>query len=962
MPTTRHVAKEQASPAPPDAQRAFDFPSNHHLLITTPSSVQAWDAAGLHTIFNSSRSGIVAAREAKDGSGVLAVADKHVVVLHDTNRGQEQSWGLNADEEEEVRHLEYCQDAKCLYLSTTLTNDVQRYSTERGRLLSPSQTHGSAPIALAVSSTGHLMVSASDGPPCIYLKHLAHNSPPILIEPRASDAAVCSAAFHPERPNVFLLGFRDGTLAAYDGTRVSRKQHGTLSNQEIVNDGEIARFVGLHRVTAKAVPKTGITTRPASISGAAFLHGYKTRAISVGSDGRCRLLDFADGGIILRTWHAKAPLTSVSVFSIKPSKAAGGTHRHSSGPSQYNTGGPTSTDNLLAVGRADGKVHLYDSVGLLLAHTTVSTRGERVISLEWAKGPSPRPVLSNDGVRDLSDAPSVPIRSATPKKQSSHPRRSVTVQPKSQARRSTVTPHRLGLPPDLRRSDRKTSARNDRRFTVHPDEVEEGTVRHTPSKQRDSVVPVAAGNYLDLFSPVKVSNTVPDQPVEKPVNSSPHKRPRISSKTFEKTPERETSGQTGNPSRSQNPEIRVSTATSTESEMRRKAAGKSPKKGQTSRQSMYTSPLKKRHISFQQAARPVKGEVGNATTVPPQTSDNARVLADLRKMSAATRRPQQGSVLAPFAGKRSTPDQISTSKTKAPHHHWHHPPRLGPALQKVWHPGNVLEREVTWPTDSFQDQSLDEDEDDIWLTSGTDEDGKNLRRRRLATMQRPPARQTSRSRVDSKGTYSTTGKPPSPKIQNPRQLPPSMDGSTESEAYGTARSHVSPTGDLIVDSSDVRQLFPRTSSLSPKRHPNSPRHRVEKPTAPPTPTTRHERALQEITSNTLTRRQQQQQQQQKSPWKRAEAAAKKKEHSPTKHLPSEPSPPKGVEKNESVLAADAAALVRSPPVQCFKCADTGARVTDLEDEVARLKGEVLALKAAMRRSGVPLPPTVRGMR
>ncbi|KAI6876049.1 hypothetical protein KC338_g586 [Hortaea werneckii] len=322
-------------------------------------------------------------------------------------------------------------------------------------------------------------------------------------------------------------------------------------------------------------------------------------------------------------------------------------------------------------------------------------------------------------------------------------------------------------------------------------------------------------------------------------------------------------------------------------------------------------------------------------------------------MNAATRKPQQGSVLAPFAGKRSTPDQTSTSKPKAPHHHWHHPPRLGPALQKVWHPGNVLEREVTWPTDSFQDQSLDEDEDDIWLTSGTDDDGRNLRRRRLATMQRPPARQTSRSRVDSKGTYSTTGKPPSPKAEEPRQLPQSMDGSTESEAYRTARSHVSPTGDLIVDSSDVRQLFPRTSSLSPKRHPNSPRNRVEKPTP-----TRHERALQEITSNTLTRRQQQQQQQ-KSPWKRAEAAAKKKEHSPGKHPPSEPSAPAGG-KNASVLAG--AALFRSPPVQCFKCADTGARVADLEDEVARLKGEVLALKAAMRRGGVALPPTVRGMR
>lgn len=69
----------------------YSFPRHQHLLVTTPSSIFAWDCNGIHIIFKSSRSGIAAATEAKDGSGMLAVADKHVVVLHDTNRGQEKS-------------------------------------------------------------------------------------------------------------------------------------------------------------------------------------------------------------------------------------------------------------------------------------------------------------------------------------------------------------------------------------------------------------------------------------------------------------------------------------------------------------------------------------------------------------------------------------------------------------------------------------------------------------------------------------------------------------------------------------------------------------------------------------------------------------------------------------------------------------------------------------------------------
>ncbi|KAK6441876.1 hypothetical protein LTR95_001877 [Oleoguttula sp. CCFEE 5521] len=69
----------------------FDFPPYQHLLITTPSRVLSWDGFGLQTLFKSSKSGIAAATESKDGSGVLAVADKHTVVLHDIKRGMDKS-------------------------------------------------------------------------------------------------------------------------------------------------------------------------------------------------------------------------------------------------------------------------------------------------------------------------------------------------------------------------------------------------------------------------------------------------------------------------------------------------------------------------------------------------------------------------------------------------------------------------------------------------------------------------------------------------------------------------------------------------------------------------------------------------------------------------------------------------------------------------------------------------------
>ncbi|KAK0945836.1 hypothetical protein LTR29_002693 [Friedmanniomyces endolithicus] len=818
MPTTRHVSSSLPRPSGP--LDAVQFPTSQHLLITTPSHIYAWDSTGIRTVFTSGKSGIVAARAR---NGILAVADSQVVVLHDTKHGQDTSWGLTATGDE-VRLLENTKDG--LYLTTKLTNEVLRYSTLRSRVQSPLQAHNTAPVALACSST--YVVSASDNPPVIYLKNLAHNTPPVLIEPRASDAAVCIAAFHPARDNVFLLGFKDGTIAAYNANEVTRGGF----------DGEIGHLKDVHH----------------GVTGCTFLDGAKARAVSVGSDARCRLMDL-ESGVVIRTWHARAPVTSVC-----------------------------ASDGVIAVARIDGKVHLYDCVGVLQAQQTVGA--ERIISVEWVKGPTP-PAIAARSTQYPSDAPSLPTCSvATEGKQpelSSGPvETQTTPQTTAKPRKRSEQVAGLGLPPGLRRPvTTPQGARPDKSFTVHPDEIDESTVRHTPTAH-PGISPPRPGDLLDLFSPVKPAGEAKDfgTPEKRPT-TSPRQRPRISTQTFMKSP-------VLGP--------RDSHATSSGSETARQVeTSASAKLARIRRANTQVSPIQKRKISFQPVRKPRGNAERSSSTLdgaqPAPPNENAKVLAGLRQMSTA--RADEGSMLGAFAGQKAGKASVAPPPAKAPAIK----PQRGVGKQKFWHPGNVLEREGAWPTDSVQDSPVHGAEHDIWLTDESDKEARNLRRRRLAPMAtRPPARQTSRSRVDSGGTHSTVHPPPR---QNTLHSPQRLDGSTGDSAFDTAYTHLSPTGAFSPASQHVRELFPRSSSLSPAR-------------------------------KAATRRP-------KSPWDRAKASKGR----PTPASRTSPPP-----KHKPV------GLVRSPKTGCFECAGANTRVSNLEDEVARLKGEVLAMKAVLRKSGV----------
>ncbi|KAF2837025.1 hypothetical protein M501DRAFT_938708, partial [Patellaria atrata CBS 101060] len=289
MPSRRGTELEPQTTKQPNTA-TFTFPTNDHLVIITQRHVLNWDAKGISKVFLSASEGILAAKESKDGSGTLAIADSQVVVLHDrVDQATQRSYKLNGTEGP-VRLLEYTNDSKQLFFSTTVQNAVQCYSISQSCLLDPLHSHPSSPTVLALSSNSSLLLSASENPPVIYLHNLTLRTPPVQLQPRASGSAVSTAAFHPDRPNVFMLGYRDGTLAAYDATRIPRAIGKTDVRTRLGRSaqyGEISHFKHLHSCSNHAydsgTKSVGMGNIGTGITAARFLPGYKTRTVSVGS-------------------------------------------------------------------------------------------------------------------------------------------------------------------------------------------------------------------------------------------------------------------------------------------------------------------------------------------------------------------------------------------------------------------------------------------------------------------------------------------------------------------------------------------------------------------------------------------------------------------------------------------------------------------------------------------------------
>lgn len=929
MPPSRQTTQQIPPPSIPSGKQNFQFPDSCHLLIATPRHVFAWDKSGVHSLFRSRRSSIVAAREAKDGSGVLAIASRNVVVLHDTKRGKDESWGLNADQEE-VRHLEYSHDAKSLFLTTTCDGTVQRYDTESARMLDPAEKLPTAPVALAVSPTGHIVLSASHDPPVVFLKNLAHNTVSNSFHPNASAAPVSCAVFHPERPNVFLLAFRDGTVAAYDATKMPKRSPDQFS----AKDGEISHLLNLHRVMVTGDSSLDRSTLASPIAGVAFLPGYKTRAVTAGRDGKCKIIDFASQGVILRSWHAKAPLTSISVFAMKPEvgRSVRGS-RHSRASSSHTIGGPTTTESLIALGRIDGKIHIYDTVGLLLAQKAVSTSEEKIISVEWAKGSTPQAIDLGGVERHFSDSMSTSLRTTAVKKASPESQLS-----SPEKRKSSLQ----GSPKDLSVKDSSPANASApiRKFTFHPDEVEEGTVRHIPAPQRSHPTGSAARGYDDLFSPVKADAIAPRASPQKRVTSPGMNRPRLSSRTFIRGPEAHLAQMPVEAGSSRHqaafPSIGSHATSSGSTEKRRSNKPVIPQNS-----SRRVHPGSSLRSVRRPSVAPPGFQIGDGTasrnsTAIQLSSFNAKVLSDLRKLNGGKTASQYGSgTLSSYAcPQRNVLEARTTVLTS------------GQSNEKAEHMKKRsvhLSNSETWPTDSAC-SSPNLADDDIWLTSEAEDNTNQQLRRRKQHMSRPPARRSSRSKCDHLGTTSTTaphqiGSERQPLSSHAHQV----DGSTEEETF-PAQTHMSAAIPFSPASEELRELFPRSSSLSPHKKRGAKTRPIES-------SERRGLALTAIALNEAIGPPT------KSPWARAKAGRRVPTvHKTAMQVTSRQRLDRNLVGQENAIPQG---LARSPSYQCLVCPETTSRVQQLESEVALMKGEILAMKAVLRRNGLPFPACLR---
>lgn len=584
----------------------------------------------------------------------------------------------------------------------------------------------------------------------------------------------------------------------------------------------------------------------------------------------------------------------------------------------HTIGGPTSTDNIIAVGRADGAVYLYDVVGLLLEQKAVSEKGEKVLSVDWVKGPSPRPISETIIASGASEIPHVPAQTSRreTKVQSDVP---AVISPTKQSTNSTLI--------------------STRKFTVHPDEVDEGTVRRTPMPENAQAPPTDKGAYLDLFSPVKATETTV-QDTEKPRVASPGRsRPRISSQTFVKSPEPGPTTGRNSIAKSRNIALFPSTD-DTEDTVSSNTADRQLEPA--SAKTAYTA--QKQRITLKPSERRWSRKSLGSRTVPAQANPNAKVLADLRKMSTTRTAQNTGGVLSAFA----ISQDVERSRCKHTTKNLFHPStehiETDLSSTEALRVYDEVRREKEWVVDSEQDE--DALCGDIWLTSDSGDElrTRRSRRERAGHTERPPARQTSRTRVTSRGTMSTIA--PAQKATAPTAL--AIDGSTKEEAMQTAQSHLSPSGSFSPSSQHVRQLFPRTSSLSPRRkQKRSPTQRPHRD--PPREAITGRTTLREMTLNTAHLRGVPQA---KSPWAKMRASKASVTIANPAQLQPQPQFRPSVEVFEDPATTSTTTDGTEDETHCAVCEPTRARIVVLESEVARLRGDVLALKAVLRRNGI----------
>ncbi|KAI4126311.1 MAG: hypothetical protein LQ338_003820 [Usnochroma carphineum] len=352
----------------------FEFPRTHHLIVTTPQAVYTYGRDGITEIFRSGSSGIVAAKRANNGPRVLAVADDQLVILHDVRKGMRRSHKLRA--EDVCYH--YPSLLYSLHRSSLLHDDnAERRSSIRSRARQTIGSSISSPFApYCLRDFSNITLAA------FYFSFATCDS--------CSSAAVVLVEFHPERGNVFILAFADATCAVYDAASIFRGGSRGERGSGVSGSGngcEISNIKNLHepgKATSNAPGSNPDAKQSVWVVAAGFVPSHNATVVTVGSDGRCCVVDFAatetNKASLICAWDTTGSPTSLSVLSPNPEyglelpiarlRSRESTHRN----------------NVVAIGCQDGKVLFFDLAGNLLFQQPLGSNGHRVIDVEWLEG------------------------------------------------------------------------------------------------------------------------------------------------------------------------------------------------------------------------------------------------------------------------------------------------------------------------------------------------------------------------------------------------------------------------------------------------------------------------------------------------------------------------------------------------------------------------------------------------
>ncbi|KAK6333178.1 hypothetical protein TWF718_011002 [Orbilia javanica] len=472
---------------------AQDIEATWKVIITTSTEVNVWDGidSKYDTVFKSGTEGIVAARLAKDGN-VLAVAGSLVVVLHRIEQGQPNSYRLRGADS--TRLLEYAADGKSLFLNIMLRNAIQTYNIRDDKFSEILKPHPSPVTTFATSFDSALVLSASKDPPTLHLDNLSLRTT-YHLKPQASDQKAILASFHPTKKNLFLISFADGVLAAYDYTKATKTgQH-------------IHAFGHLHDAMMGG---KGLTA-------AEFIPCPQARAVSVGEDGKCVVLDF-DKKTVVGSFKIGAPATCLAIRSED---------------------GKKGTKWLATIGTFHGWCYIFDQDGNKL-HEIQVERENRIREVRWKLGDVKLPVTATKTIRPQMSPRKISSLLPLPSNRTPHQLKLKQALPTAKEEDPIVAAEKPEAPIEFPPSSPVTRVPppnpNKPLPKAPPGAEKEDSwedVEETFNEQKPAWEDLQKGytaDYMSIFSPVR----------NEPIKNSPRRRStRLSVRSVQHSPEKE---------------------------------------------------------------------------------------------------------------------------------------------------------------------------------------------------------------------------------------------------------------------------------------------------------------------------------------------------------------------------------------------------------------------------------------